>query len=134
MSTKTIAEKLGIKAGTTVWSSRPEQLPLIEPLPQDVRVVERIEDAATAFLFGDDAASLREVVSAHAGQLAKPERLWVAYPKGNRSDINRDSVWPILVEHGVRPNGQVSLDDVWSGLRFRADKPGEAPFKGGAKS
>jgi hypothetical protein len=63
-------------------------------------------------------------------------RQWspIAYPKANRADINRDSLWPIVVEFGMRPNGQVAIDDVWSALRFRADKPGEEPFKGGAKN
>jgi hypothetical protein len=58
----------------------------------------------------------------------------VAYPKGNRADINRDSVWPILAEHGLRPIAQVSVDEVWSALRFRPLKPGEEQFKGGAES
>lgn len=50
----------------------------------------------------------------------------------SRTDINRDSLWPILAEHGLRPVAQVSLDDVWSTMRFRPLKPGEAPFRGGA--
>jgi len=56
---------------------------------------------------------------------------WVAYPKGGRADINRDTLWPILAEHAFRPIGQVALDETWSALRFRPIKPGEAPFTGG---
>jgi len=134
MSTKTIAEKLQIKQATTIWSSHPERLVLIEPLPRDVTVVDTPEEATTAIVFGDDARSLREIVAAHGIRLAEPERLWVAYPKANRTDINRDSVWPILLDSNVRPNGQVSLSDVWSALRFRPDGPGESSFKGGAKA
>jgi hypothetical protein len=51
--------------------------------------------------------------------------------KGNRTDINRDSLWPILGEHGLRPVTQVSIDQVWSALRFRPLKEGEAQFTGG---
>jgi len=134
MSTKSVAEKLLIKPQATLWTSHPEHLGLVKPLPAGVRVVERPERATTALVFGDDAASLRRLVAAHASGLAEPETLWVAYPKGNRTDINRDSVWPILAEHGLRPIGQVSLDDVWSAMRFRPLKPGEAPFTGGAPS
>jgi hypothetical protein len=134
MSAKSVAAKLLIKPATTVWSSHPDRLTLLEPLPDDVRVVDHPEEAATAVVFGDDAQSLRRVVAAHAGQLAQSGSVWVAYPKGNRTDINRDSVWPILTEHGLRPIGQVALDDVWSALRFRPLKPGEAPFKGGGRS
>jgi hypothetical protein len=57
--------------------------------------------------------------------------LWVAYPKGNRTDVNRDTLWPILDEHGMRPVTQVSINQVWSALRFRPLKEGEAPFTGG---
>jgi hypothetical protein len=134
MNTKSAAEKLLIEPGTTLWTSHPKQLELIEPLPEGVRVVDRPEQATTALIFGEDAQSLRNAVAAHANRLADPETLWVAYPKGNRTDINRDSLWPILAEHGLRPIGQVSLGDAWSAMRFRPRRPGEAPFTGGAAS
>ena len=134
MSTRTVAEKLLIKPGASVWTSHPERLALLEPLPAGVNVVVRPREARAALLFGDDAASLRKLVAEHADDLAEPEILWIAYPKGNRADINRDTVWPILAERGLRPIGQVSLSDVWSGMRFRPLKPGEAPFTGGAAS
>jgi len=134
MSTKSIAEKLLIKPATNVWSSDAERLELIGPLPRDVGVVDRPEEATTAFIFADDAGSLRALLAAHASRLAEPQTLWVAYPKANRTDINRDSVWPILAESRMRPIGQASLGDVWSAMRFRPDRPGEAPFRGGAKS
>jgi hypothetical protein len=42
--------------------------------------------------------------------------------------------WPRWTrQRGPSSSGQVAIDDVWSALRFRADKPGEEPFKGGAK-
>ena len=133
MSAKSIAEKLLIKPGSTVWSSDGGSLRLIGPLPDDVRPVAALEEATTALFFADDAASLRATLATHANQLGEPETVWVAYPKANRTDINRDSVWPILGEYGMRPVGQVAIDDVWSALRFRALKPGEEQFKGGVK-
>jgi hypothetical protein len=73
-------------------------------------------------------ASLRDVLAAHKDRMSQPNVLWVAYPKANRADINRDTLWPILGEHGMRPIGQVSVDEVWSAMRFRPLKEGEAPF------
>jgi hypothetical protein len=131
MSAKSVAEKLLIKPNTTVWSSDAARLELVEPLPAGVRLVDGPEQATTALVFADDAASLREVLTAHQASLARPEVLWVAYPKGNRADINRDTLWPILGEYGLRPVTQVSVDEVWSALRFRPPKKGEAPFTGG---
>lgn len=129
---KTIAEKLLIKAHTTVWLSDPAQLPLLAPMPDGVREVEVLAAASTAVVFADSAASAREQLEQHHGDLDKPGVFWVAYPKGNRADINRDSLWPIVAEFDMRPCGQVAIDDRWSGLRFRVNKPGEGRFTGGA--
>jgi hypothetical protein len=132
MSSKTVAEKLLIKPATTVWSSDPSRLDLVGPLPEGVRPVDALGEAGTALVFADDAASLRAILGEHVGQLAEPRAFWVAYPKGNRSDVNRDSLWPILAEHGMRPISQVAVDEVWSALRFRALEAAEPPFTGGA--
>ena len=131
MSTKSVAEKLLIKPNTAVWSSDPSRLDLVGPLPEGVRRADGPEQATTALVFADDAASLRDILAAHGDRLARPNVLWVAYPKGNRSDINRDTLWPILGEQGMRPIGQVSVDETWSAMRFRPLKEGEAPFTGG---
>ena len=130
MSTKSIAGKLLIKPNTTVWSSHTSHLNLIEPLPESVQHVERPEQATTALLFADDARSLRDILNEHKDRLLRPN-IWVAYPKANRVDINRDTLWPILGEYGMRPIAQVALDDVWSAMRFRPYKQGEASFAGG---
>jgi hypothetical protein len=126
---KTVAEKLRIKPDTTVWSSDPARLELIQPLPAGARRVDGPTEARTALVFADDAASLRRIVAPVADQLVRVEVLWVAYRKANRADINRDSLWPIMAEFGMRPVSQVAVDDEWSALRFRA--LGEPPFTGG---
>lgn len=131
MSTKSIAEKLAIKPNTTFWLSHRSRLDLIEPLPESVRVVDGPEQATTALVFADDSSALRGILKEHNDHLTQPSIFWVAYPKANRIDINRDTLWPILSEYGLRPNGQVAVDDVWSAMRFRSLKEGEAPFAGG---
>ena len=128
---KTVAEKLRIKPDTTVWSSDPARLELVQPLPAGARRVDGPGEARTALVFADDAASLRRIVAPVADQLVRVEVLWVAYRKANRADINRDSLWPIMAEYGLRPVSQVAVDDEWSALRFRALREGEAPFTGG---
>ncbi|HEV2066313.1 MAG TPA: hypothetical protein VGR08_05710 [Thermomicrobiales bacterium] len=131
MSTKTVADKLMIKPGTAVWISPAEHRSRIGPLPEGSSIVEDIGDATIGLLFAQGAAAARELLTANRDHLTAPSILWVAYQKGNKADINRDSLWPILVEFGMRPNGQVAVDDIWSALRFRASKEGEAPFTGG---
>ena len=130
---KTIAEKLLIKPHTTVWLNDPARLPLLTPMPEGVREVETLATASTAVLFVDDAASARKQLEEHSGDLAKPGVFWVAYPKGNTTDVNRDTLWPIVADFDMRPNGQVAIDNRWSALRFRPNKPGEGRFTGGAQ-
>jgi hypothetical protein len=125
---KTVAEKLRIKPDTTLWLSHPARVGLIGPLPQSVSIVDGPEKATAALIFADDAASVRDILTANTGYLIHADLFWVAYPKGNKADINRDSLWPILGEFGMRPIGQVAVDEVWSALRFRPLKDGEAQF------
>jgi len=52
--------------------------------------------------------------------------LWLAYPKqssGIKTDINRDKGWDVIQQLGWRPVSQISLDKVWSALRFRPGEP-----------
>src|SRR4051812_10468388 len=127
----TIADKLRITTGSTVWSSDAARIALLGALPDGARLVERLAEADAAVVFAEDAASARAVLDQARPDLAHPSAFWVAYPKGNRADINRDSLWPILSEYGMRPISQVAIDDTWSALRFRMLAPGEAPFTGG---
>lgn len=131
MSPKTVAQKLLVKPNTTVWVSDRARAELLAPLPEGARLVSSPATATTAVVFVEDQASLRTILAKRGGQLSAAEALWIAYPKGNRSDINRDTLWPIVAEHGMRPIGQVAVDDVWSALRFRPLREGEEPFTGG---
>jgi hypothetical protein len=50
--------------------------------------------------------------------------LWISYPKqssGVPTDMTRDIGWDALHGVGWRPVSQVSVDDVWSALRFRPE-------------
>ena len=131
MSEKSVADKLLIKPNSKVWLSQAARADLLQPLPEGVRLVDEPRDAATALVFAESAGAVRQVLEAHKDELSKPGALWVAYPKANRADINRDTLWPIVAEYGLRPIGQVAVDEVWSALRFRPLKPGEQQFTGG---
>ena len=130
--TKSPATKLRIGAGDGVWVSDPRRAAVFGALPGTAHLVPTVGEAAVAVALADDAAGIRRVLAADAAALARVAVFWVAYPKANRTDINRDSLWPILAEHGFRPIGQVAIDDTWSALRFRVLRPDEPPFTGGA--
>ena len=56
-------------------------------------------------------------------QLVKPGGLlWISYPKQSSkvpTDLNRDVLWAIFPDKAWRPVTQISIDEVWSALRFR---------------
>jgi hypothetical protein len=125
MPARTVAQKLLIKPGTRLWVASDEDLARLGPLPAG--------EAGTAVLFVADEASLREALAADGTDLARGSTFWVAYPKGGRADIDRDTLWPIVAELGLRPISQVAIDDVWSALRFRPLTEGEEQFSGGRR-
>lgn len=59
---------------------------------------------------------------AQVAAAARADRLtWIAYLKGGQrgTDLDRDSLNDALKEQGVRAVRQVSVDSIWSALRFR---------------
>ena len=49
-------------------------------------------------------------------------RLWISYPKQSSkipTDINRDILWKVFPNSEWRPVTQISIDEIWSALRFR---------------
>jgi len=114
-----IAAKLQIKPGTQVAIvGHPADGPDLAPLGPSVSDP-AAADAVVAF------ARQRGELTSIAGpaiEAAREDRLaWIAYPKAGQlgTDINRDSLASAVAELGVRPVRQISLDDVWSALRFR---------------
>ena len=131
MPGKSVAEKLLLRPGGRAWVSDRARAGLLGPLPDGARIVASPAEADIAIVVVERAADARSAMATHAGDLGRPAAFWVAYPKGNRADVNRDTLWPLLAEHGFRPISQVAVDETWSALRFRLLKPGEAPFDPG---
>jgi hypothetical protein len=53
--------------------------------------------------------------------------IWLSYPKSvkkQKYDINRDSLWHLLLSEGYHPVSQVSLDDNWSAVRAKKNEAG----------
>lgn len=126
MTDRTVAEKLRVAAGDrlVVETHAEGQRELLEPLPDRVEVV-ALADAAgpdaagpdAAVLFAADRASLDALLKAGLPVLGDARAVWIAYPKGNRTDINRDSIWRRVEELGWTLTANVSLDEVWSAVR-----------------
>lgn len=52
--------------------------------------------------------------------------LWLSSPKAagkQKYDINRDSLWDLVLPRGWHPVSQVALSDSWSAVRLRENDP-----------
>ena len=56
-------------------------------------------------------------------QALKPDGLlWLSYPKKTSkvpSDLSREVMWEVLQKFGWQAVTQISIDEIWSALRFR---------------
>lgn len=122
-SGKSLADKLGVKPGTRLWTLNPpvDYEELIGPLPPEAV---RAPDAASADILHAFVAN-REDLAAQAGFLTEAPRkgaaLWISWPKKS------SALFMDLTEGGVReqilPTGWVdvkvcAVDPNWSGLKF----------------
>ena len=120
-----LTQRLSIRSTSTLrtWPSADQVIPLIVPLPDDVVVTtEGAADVAVARCSTRAALedfTATQLAQLHTGDGGVPP-VWILFPKGNRSDLNRDTIWHHLVaDHGWRAVSTVSVDTTWSALRVR---------------
>lgn len=91
--------------------------------PNDFRIDAIVSEKSrdVILLFALDSKTLKKTgkplfEAARADKLA-----WIAYPKAGQlgTDLNRDILAKLVKPNGIQPVRQVSIDDVWSALRFR---------------
>jgi hypothetical protein len=125
MADNPLARKLLIKPGNRllVLNEPADWLERLGPLPDGVEVAAGPrEPVDVVHLF----VARKAEVDAHAPAAMAAARpggvLWASYPKRSAkvaTDLTRDRGWEAFAEAGWRPVTQVSVDDVWSALRFR---------------
>lgn len=118
---KTIAQKLFITSGDTLYLGGGHQglHALLDPLPEDVVLTQEIGQATAVVLFAQDQRSLDGVLDDWLEPALGARVLWIGYPKGGRSDINRDVIWRDLQERGHTLNANVALSGEWSSVRVK---------------
>lgn len=110
-----LAKKLQVPEGAKVRVvNAPRGLKLDLPSTEDAK-------AEAVLVFVKDSKEL-QAKAKPAFDAARADKLsWIAYPKAGQldTDLNRDKLWEALKAERIKPVRQVSLDDVWSALRFR---------------
>ncbi|HEU5002169.1 MAG TPA: hypothetical protein VFW71_05245 [Actinomycetota bacterium] len=119
---KTLPEKLLLKPGGSLLLVHP---PLgyadrLGSLPEGAEVVPAGPADVVQF-FCPDQAGLAGHVDEALAALVPNGVLWCCYPKQSAkvaTDLTRDRGWEGLTRRGWQVVSAISVDDVWSGLRF----------------
>ena len=118
-----VARKLQIpSACTVVVLGVPSDVDL--EIPDDCLVVSDPADAATAsavISFLTRATDLDELAGPVVTAAREDRLAWIAYPKGRQlgTDLNREGLAALVESRGAQPVRAISIDRVWSALRFR---------------
>lgn len=72
-------------------------------------------------LFVRNKAELDRYVVETIKGIEEDSLFWLVYPKGGKSDLNRDIIWELIKPTGYRPVALVALDDDWSAMRLRPE-------------
>ena len=131
MTKSSLMKKLRIQAGQRVLILNPPAgyVETLGDLPEGVKLSDKPEGTFDfVHLFVRDRNELGDLAPEAMAAVAYDGLLWISYPKRSskvETDLSRDVLWDLMMETGLRPVTQVSIDDVWSALRFRpAEKVG----------
>ncbi len=132
MSGKPLSERLRLAkdSAVPVLNGPDNYRELLQDVPENVVISKALKGKFDfVHLFVANKAELLQLIDRALDAVGYDGLFWISYPKGTsevKTDINRDSIWDILKDRGIRPVTQVSVDSTWSALRFRpAEKVGK---------
>jgi hypothetical protein len=120
-----VAKKLQIKPGSRVLAlhAPPGYREALGPLPEGAELAESPGGSFdVVHLFVGGQADLRRDAAAAIGAVRPGGVLWISYPKRSSkvdTDLTRDAGWEPVGQAGWQAVSQISVDPVWSALRFR---------------
>ena len=125
MAESGLAKKLRIKTGqrTLILNAPEGYVEGLSPLLEGVQIDQQANgEYEFVHVFVVNSDELDELMATALDAVIFDGLLWVSYPKGSsgvETDLNRDILWEKLLSKGIRPVTQVSIDEVWSAIRFR---------------
>jgi hypothetical protein len=121
----TLVEKLRIQAGhrMLILNAPPGYVESLGDVPEGVGLLEHPEGTFDfVHLFVRDTADYASLSPTAFGSVKYDGLLWISYPKRSSkvaTDLTRDVLWKLSEGSGFRPVAQISVDGVWSAVRFR---------------
>ena len=125
MAQSSLIKKLRMQPGHRVLVLSPPSgyIELLGDFPEGVQVSEEPEGKYDfVHLFVTNSADLDRLRQTAMDAVEYDGLLWISYPKRSSkvaTDLSRDVLWELMKDTGLRPVTQVSVDKVWSALRFR---------------
>ena len=128
MTSRTVAQKMGIKAG---WRTHVVGAPVgvldtlgLPPLEVETELVGEFD---YLHLFVVTQEEMREVFPTLVPHLAATGKLWLSWPKARKlgSDLTLPTVIEIGYDCGLVESTCLRIDDTWTGLRFTHPKVGK---------
>lgn len=117
-----LLQKMQIKPGKTGnIINLPDTLDLTEQIPAEY-ITGSNEDLDWLMAFVTNKDDIDRLADRLRGGIRDDSVIWICYPKqssGIKTDINRDKGWEAIHALGLRGVRQISIDQTWSGLRFR---------------
>jgi hypothetical protein len=123
-SGKPLAQKLGIKAGASLFVDHaPENYrKLVEPLPEGVSLVPRLADKVDiVHVFSSEAKELAKKLKQFKKSIVEDGMIWVSWPKksaGVPTDVTEDVIRELALPMGLVDVKVCAVDEVWSGLKL----------------
>jgi hypothetical protein len=89
----------------------------------------KIRKVEFALLFAINTSQLKTILNEVIPVLAEGAKLWIASPKSSSKivcDLNRSSSWDTLTNDGFECIDEVTLDNVWTAVRFQKNEKASA--------
>jgi hypothetical protein len=125
MARSSLTKKLLIKPGQriAIMNPPPGYMDKLGELPEGVEVVNESEGPLDwVQLFVRNVQELNRLGPKAIRAVNPNGVLWICYPKRSskmETDLTRDVGWEIIEKEGLEGVALVSIDDVWSAMRFR---------------
>jgi hypothetical protein len=126
---KSVAQKMGIKAETRAFFLNASEAVLETLSLPDLEVAKRLEGKFDYIhLFTKSQDELDEAFPKLKTHLKETGMLWVSWLKGRKegADLTLPEVIRIGYNHGLVESTTLSVDTVWSGIKFTYPKKGKS--------
>lgn len=123
-SGKTLADKLGIKAGCKLYvrNAPTDYDALLAPLPENVTPLKRlVKELDVAQVFVTRLSELVAAVNTLPAYIKPAGMIWVCWPKkasGVVTDVSEDRIRDIALPLGLVDVKVCAIDETWSGLKL----------------